>query len=91
MATLTISLHDDVARFVEESALREHKSPSEWVQEHVASEADRAKRGGAKDVATPSTAYPPDWVALFGSLADDESFVAPSRAASRPVNELQFE
>lgn len=42
MATLTIQLEDDLARHVEESARREHKSVSEWVKERVKPEADRA-------------------------------------------------
>ncbi|MBC8115312.1 MAG: hypothetical protein H7062_13095, partial [Candidatus Saccharimonas sp.] len=71
-----------VARFVEESARREHKSASEWVQEHMASEADRAKRCVALEGTGPANAYPSDWLALFGSLADDESFVTPSRTAT---------
>jgi len=35
MATITIDLDDDLARHVEESARREHKSVSEWVKEQV--------------------------------------------------------
>ena len=29
--------------------------------------------------------YPPNWLTLFASLADDESFAAPPRGAVRPV------
>ena len=36
MSTLTIDLEDEVARRVEESARREHKSISEWLGERVA-------------------------------------------------------
>lgn len=82
MTTITIRLEDDVVRFVEESARREHKSASEWVQEHVTSEADRAKHSAAIEEAASANAYSSDWLALFGSLADDESFVAPSRTAT---------
>ena len=91
MATLTIRLNEDVARFVEETARREHKSASEWVQEHVTSEADRAKRSAAMEESASANAYSSDWLALFGSLADDESFVAPSRTASRSVNDLKLD
>lgn len=88
MTTITIRLDDDVVRFVEESARREHKSASEWVQEHVASE---AKRSAAMEEAASANAYSSDWLALFGSLANDESFVAPSRTASRSVNDLKLD
>lgn len=91
MTTITIRLEDDVVRFVEESARREHKSASEWLQEHVASEADRAKRSAAMEESASANAYSSDWLALFGSLADDESFVAPGRTASRSVNDLQLD
>lgn len=91
MITITIRLEDDVVRFVEESARREHKSASEWVQEHVISEADRAKRSAAWEATTSANAYSADWLALFGSLADDDSFDAPSRSASRSVNDLQLD
>ena len=91
MTTITIRLEDDVVRFVEESTRREHKSASEWVQEHVTSEANRAKRSAATEEAASANGYSSDWLALFGSLADDESFVAPSRTASRSVNDLHFD
>ena len=42
MATLTIDLEDDIARHVEDSARREHKSVSEWVKDRVKPEVDRA-------------------------------------------------
>jgi hypothetical protein len=32
--------------------------------------------------------YPPGWLTLFGSLADDERFAAPNRSATRPVASL---
>jgi hypothetical protein len=35
MATLTIQVEDDLARHVEESARREHKSVSDWIKERV--------------------------------------------------------
>jgi hypothetical protein len=78
MATLTIQLEDDLARHVEESARRDRKSLSEWVKEPVEPEADRA---AARAVAN---GYPPGWLALFASLADDDTFATPSRGASRP-------
>lgn len=82
MATLTIQLEDDLARHVEESARREHKSVSEWVKERVEPEAGRAAAMEARAVAN---GYPAGWLALFGSLADDDTFAAPSRGATRPV------
>ena len=42
MTTITIDLDDDLARHVEESSRREHKSVSDWVRERVKPEADRA-------------------------------------------------
>lgn len=44
MATLTIQIDDDLARHVEESARREHKSVSDWVKERVQPGADGLAR-----------------------------------------------
>jgi hypothetical protein len=88
MATLTIQLEDDLARHVEESARRDHKSVSEWVKERVEPEADRAAALAAMEARAVANGYPPGWLALFGSLADDDTFAAPSRAATRPVESI---
>lgn len=78
MATLTIHLEDDIARSVEESARREHKSVSEWVRERVALFA-------AMEARAIANGYPAAWLSLFGSLADDDTFVAPKRSEARPA------
>lgn len=78
MSTLTIDLEDEVARRVEESALREHKSVSEWLQERVALVA-------AMETQAQAHGYPPGWLSHFGSLAEYASFAAPDRGATRLV------
>jgi hypothetical protein len=32
--------------------------------------------------------YPPGWLALYGSLADDENFTSPARFACPPLKPL---
>ena len=78
MATITIDLDDDLVRHVEESARREHKSVSDWIRERVRPEADRAAILAALEARALAGGYPPGWLALYGSLADDESFTAPA-------------
>ena len=90
MARITIDLDDDLARHVEESARREHKSVSEWVQERVMPEADRAVILAAMEAKAVANGYPPGWMAIYGSLADDESFVAPGRGGCRPMAGLDL-
>ena len=85
MATLTIDLEDDLARHVEDSARREHKSVSEWVKDRVKPEADRAAALAAIEARAVANGHPPGWLTLFGSLADDNTFAAPPRGATRPV------
>ena len=85
MSTLTIQLDDELAHHVEESARREHKSVSEWIKERVKPEADRASTLAAMEARALANGYPPGWLTLFGSLADDETFTAPARGAARPV------
>lgn len=80
MTTLTISLEDELARLVEESARREHKSISEWVGERIKPATDRAAALAALEAQSLANGYPPNWLSLYGSLAGDESFVAPERA-----------
>jgi hypothetical protein len=86
MTTITINLDDDLAKHVEESARREHKSVSEWVRE-------RMQSGFAKGTADLETValkngYPPEWTTLYASLANDDSFAAPARSGSRQVTSL---
>ena len=78
MSTMTIDLEDDVARRVEESARREHKSVSDWLRERVALVA-------VMETQALASGYPPGWLSHFGSLAEDASFTAPERGATRPV------
>ena len=85
MPTITVELDDDLARHVEESARRERKSVSEWVQDRVQPEASRAAGLAALEARAQANGYPPGWITLFGSLADDDSFVAPARGACRTV------
>ena len=85
MATLTIHLEDDLAHHVEESARREHKSVSEWVKERVHPEADRMATLADMEARAVANGYPRGWLALFGSLVDDETFAAPTRGVTRPA------
>lgn len=91
MTTIKIDLDDDLARHIEESARQEHKSVSEWVKERVKPEADRATVLAGLEAKAVAHGYPPDWITLFGSLADDESFAAPLRGSSRCAPELDTE
>jgi hypothetical protein len=90
MATITLDLNDDIIRHVEESARREHKTVSEWVKERVGPQGDRAGILAAMEARAMANGYPPDWITLFGSLADDDSFVAPERGGSRSVTALEL-
>lgn len=85
MATLTINVEDDIARHIEESARREHMSVSEWIKLRVKPGADRLAAMEARAIAN---GYPPGWLTLFGSLADDETFASPSRNGTRPLEPL---
>ena len=67
MATLTINLEDEIARHVEESARREHKSVSDWVKERLKPENDRGANG-----APESLGWPPGFFErVYGSITDD--------------------
>jgi len=88
MTTLTINLDDELARHIEESARREHKSISEWVGEKVKPGADHAAALAALEAQCLANGYPPNWLSLYGSLAGDESFVAPRRTGTRQVSSL---
>ncbi len=85
MATITIELDDDLARHVEESARREHKSVSEWITERLGPQRNRAGILAAMEARALANGYPPGWITLYGSLADDESLVAPARSGTRSV------
>lgn len=85
MVTLTIHLDDEIARQVQECARREHKSVSEWFKERVRPEANRAGALAAMEARALANGYPPGWLALYGSLADNDTFAAPARGMTRPV------
>jgi hypothetical protein len=88
MVTLTIHLEEDLARYVEEAARRENRSVSAWVGERVKPAADRAAILAEMETRAVANGYPPGWLTLFGSLADDERFAAPRRNAPRIVDHL---
>jgi hypothetical protein len=90
MATITIDLDDDLARHVEDSARRERKAVSQWVTERV-QQADRAEILAAMEARAVANGYPPDWLALYGSLANDESFAAIARGGSRGIDGLELD
>ena len=85
MSTLTISLDDSLARRIEESAKREQKSVSDWISERIRLDAERM---AALESGAAANGYPPGWLALYGSLADDEGFTAPARTRSSPLQPL---
>ena len=60
-----------------------------WVKERVQPEADRAAMLASLEARALANGYPPDWITIYGSLADDESFVAPVRGGSRPLKDLE--
>lgn len=88
MATLTLELEDGLVRRMEELARREHKSLSEWVAERVITGLDRADTLADMEARAVANGYPPGWLALFGSLADDEHFDTPARSKARVVPNL---
>jgi hypothetical protein len=88
MATLTIHLEDDLARYVEEAARRERKSISVWVGERVKPGGDRTAILTEMEKRAVANGYPAGWLTLFGSLADDDSFAAPDRNSTRAVDDL---
>ncbi len=79
MATITIDLDDDLARHVEEAARREHKSVSQWIKERVRPQEDRAGILATMEARALANGYPPGWLTLYASLADDDSLIAPTR------------
>jgi hypothetical protein len=91
MTTVTVELDDELVRYVEEAAKREHKSLSEWVKERVKPETDRVAMLAAMEARATANGYPAGWLTLFGSLAGDESFNAPTRGGTRSVNGSDFE
>ena len=52
------------------------------------SEANSAAILAALEERALAGGYPPGWITLYGSLADDESFMAPARSGVRPVAPL---
>jgi len=87
MTTLTIHLEEDLARYVEEAARREHKSITAWVEERIKPGADRAAILAEMEARAVANGYPPGWLALYGSLAGDD-FVAPPRGPTRRVGNI---
>lgn len=88
MATLTINVEDNLARHIEESARREHVSVSEWIEARIKSAANRAATLAAMEARAVANGYPREWLTLFGSLGDDETFASPLRSGSRSVPPL---
>ena len=88
MATVTIHLEDEVARQVEESARREHKSVSDWIKERIKSNVRNSAALAAMEARAMANGYPPGWLSLYASLAEDESFVGPFRGATRTEEPL---
>src|SRR5437763_1067041 len=68
MATITIELDDHLARHVEESARREHKSVSEWIKERLKAPADCAVVLAAMEARAVANGYPPGWSTLYATL-----------------------
>jgi hypothetical protein len=89
--TLTIKLNDDIARRAKESAQREHKSISEWIEERIKFGVDRTGALAALESRAVANGYPPGWLELYASLADDTAFVAPARSSTRPMENLNDE
>ena len=89
--TLTINLNDEVARRAKESAGREHKSISEWIEGRITSEVNRAGVLATLESRAVANGYPPGWLELYASLADDAAFVAPSRSSTRLLENLNGE
>ena len=83
MATVTIELDDDLARHVEDSARRENKSIAEWIKDQLRPLPDQIF--ATVEARALANGYPPGWLKLFGSLADDDTFAAPARGRSRSV------
>ena len=91
MATITIDVDDELARHIEDSARREQQSMSEWVTQRVKPDVDRAAFLEALELQARANGYPPGWLTLYGSLADDERFVAPLRNDSRAKTSVDQE
>ena len=91
VATVTIHLDDALVRRIEESARREHKSVGEWIKDRVLSGSEAATKIAAMESRALANGYPPGWLALYGSLADDNTFVAPERGKTRSIEGLNGE
>jgi hypothetical protein len=91
MVTFTIDLDDDLARHIEDAARREHKSVSQWIKERVRPQEDRAGILATMEARALANGYPPGWLTLYGSLADDDCLIAPARGGSRPVAGLEMD
>jgi hypothetical protein len=76
MTRIVIECDDELAAHAEEAARREHKSVADWIKARMKSDYDRLKQ---MEECAAANGYPPGWLSLYGSLADDETFVAPTR------------
>lgn len=88
MSTHTIALDEASERLVAEAARLEAKPVADWLAEHVSLEAKRAHEFARLEAHARSRGYPPGWTTLSGSLAHDETFTAPPRHTTRPVQLL---
>jgi hypothetical protein len=89
MSSITLELDDEAAKLVEMAAHAENKAVSIWLREHIRREATRALRLAAMEVEARDNGYPPGWLDLFGSLADDPAFDAPLRTPTRCIEALE--
>ncbi len=88
MSTITVELEDEAVKLVELAAHAENKPVPAWLREHIQREAARILRLAALDAQALRIGYPPGWLDLYGSLADDLTFDAPPRTPPRPVEAL---
>ena len=88
MTNITIEVDDALARYIEDAARREHKSVSEWVRERVTREADRVAFLAELEANARKNGYPPGWITVFGTLADDDTFSVPVRTDCRDISAL---
>lgn len=79
MSTLTLELDPSLALSLEKSASREHKPVAAWARERL--------RLAALETEAEANGYSPGWLKLFGSI-EDETFAAPARPSTRPVESL---
>jgi hypothetical protein len=79
MSTLTLELDPSLAQSLEKSASRERKPVAAWARERL--------RLAALETEADANGYSTSWLKLFGCV-EDETFAAPARHATRPVEGL---